>query len=153
MPASNTYGRQLVASLTNKSGGSVIAGDVVVIDSANNDSFTTTTTAAFTKGLGVAAETIANNATGRVVVGGYVPLVNVSASVTRGNFGTTHSVAKQAVDAGASRIAGTFVQFWTGGTTPDGFIWPPDLGTGGGGGGGTPATNASALIYAYLNFR
>jgi hypothetical protein len=131
MTASNTYGRQTVLPLTNKSGGGVIAGDVVIGDTSNNDAFTTTTSAAFTGIVGIAQETIASNASGRVLVGGYAALVNVNASVTRGHYGATHTVAKQAADAGASRTAGTFVQFLTGGTTPDGLVFNPDLGTGG----------------------
>lgn len=123
----NSFGRQVVIPLTNKSGGGVIAGDVVIVDTANNDAFTTTTTAGFTGGVGIAQETIANNAIGRVLVGGYAALVNVNASVTRGNFGKTHTVAKQAADAGASRSAGTFCQFLTGGTTPDALVYPVDL--------------------------
>lgn len=130
MPA-NTYGRQVVLALVNKSGGGVIAGDVVVIDTANDGAFTTTTSAAFTGGVGVAQETIASNATGRVLLEGYAALVNVSASVTRGQYGTTHTVAKQAVGT-ASRGAGTFAQWLTGGTTPTARVWPPDLSAGSG---------------------
>ena len=37
-------GRKVVLFLTNKSGGAVIAGDVVVLDSTASESFTTTTT-------------------------------------------------------------------------------------------------------------
>lgn len=124
---SNVFGRQVVLPLTNKSGGGVIAGDVVVVDTTNNDAFTTTTSAGFTGGVGIAQETIANNAVGRVLVGGYAALVNVNASVTRGNFGKTHTVAKQGTDAGASRGAGTFCQFLTGGTTPSAMVYPVDL--------------------------
>src|SRR4051812_42144264 len=100
MTTTNTYGRQVVAPLTNKSGGGVIAGDVVVIGTANNDAFTTTTSAGFTGGIGIAQETIADNATGRVLLSGYAALVNVTASVTRQNFGTTSTTVKKAVDAG-----------------------------------------------------
>lgn len=123
----NIYGRQVVIPLTNKSGGGVIAGDVVVIDTTNNDAFTTTTSVGTTNVVGVAQETIANNATGRVLTAGYAALVNTSASVTRGNYGKTHSVAKQAVDAGSSRINGTFCKFLTGGTTPDAVVFNPDV--------------------------
>lgn len=123
MTTTNTYGRQIVEPLTNKSGGSVAAGDVVVIDTSNNDAFTTSTAGAFTGLIGIAQETIANNATGRVLTAGYAPLVNVNASVTRGNFGKSHTVAKQATDAGSSRVAGTFCQFLTAGTTPDAHVF------------------------------
>ncbi len=124
---SNIYGRQVILPLTNKSGGGVIAGDVVIVDTTNNSAFTTTTSAGFTGGVGIAQETIASNATGRVLTQGYAALVNVNASVTRGNFGKTHTVAKQATDAGASRGTGTFCQFLTGGTTPIGLVYPVDL--------------------------
>ena len=127
MTAANTYGRQLVIPLTNKSGGGVVAGDVVVVDTTNNDAFTTTTSANFTGGVGIAQETIASNVVGRVLVSGYAPLVNVNASVTRGHYGATFTVAKQATDAGASRGVGTFCQFLTGGTTPDAIMYPVDL--------------------------
>lgn len=124
---SNSYGRQVVLPLTNKSGGGVIAGDVVIVDTTNNDSFTTTASAGSLLAIGVAQETIASNAVGRVLVQGYAALVNVNASVTRGNYGKTHTVAKQATDAGASRAAGTFLLFLTGGTTPTALVFPVDL--------------------------
>jgi hypothetical protein len=123
MVASNTYGRQVVEPLTNKSGGGVIAGDVVVVDTANNDAFTTSTAGSFLGLVGIAMETIANNATGRVLTSGYAPLVNVNASVTLGHYGKTYTVAKQATDAGASRATGGFCQFLTGGTTPDAHLF------------------------------
>lgn len=124
--AANTYGRQVVIPLTNKSGGSVALGDVVVIDTANNNSFTTTTSAGFTGGVGVAQETIANNAVGRILTQGYTSLVNTSASVTRGQYGATHTVAKQAAGQ-AARGVGTFCQFLTGGATTDALVFPVDL--------------------------
>lgn len=126
--AANTYGRQVVVPLTNKSGGGVIAGDVVIIDTGNNDAFTTTTTAAYTGLVGIAQETIANNAVGRVLTAGYAALVLTSGSVTRGNFGATHTVAKQAADIGA-RAVGAFCQFLTGGTTPDAHVFGMPDGT------------------------
>lgn len=125
---SSAIGRSVVGYKVNKSGGGVIKGDVVVPDTTNDNAFTTTTSAAATSGVWVADETIANNATGRVVLEGHVTLVNVSASVTRGHTGTTHTVAKQAVSTGGTtRTAGTFCKFTTGGTTPEADIWPVDL--------------------------
>lgn len=132
MTTTNTYGRQVVVPLTNKSGGGVIAGDVVVVGTANNDAFTTTNSAGFTGTVGVAQETIADNATGRVLISGYAALINTTASVTRQNFGTTSTTVKKAVDAGSSRTVGTFCQFLTGGTTPDAIVYPADLGSGAG---------------------
>lgn len=141
------FGRKVVAYKVNKSGGSVAAGDVVVPDTSNDNAFTTTTSVAVTTGAWVADEAIASNATGRVVISGHVTLINVSASVTRGHTGTTHSVAKQAVSTGSTaRASGTFCKFTTGGTTPEADIWPVDLGAGSGVGTG----NAGA-VYAMGN--
>jgi hypothetical protein len=119
---SNMYGRQVILPLTNKSGGGVIAGDVVVIDTANDDSFTTTTTGQWGKSVGIAQETIASNATGRVLVAGEAALVNVPASVTRGHYLETHTVVKQGT-GNSTRRAGSFGQFKTGGTTPKAWLW------------------------------
>ena len=118
----DTRGRQVVQSLTNKSGGSVAAGDVVVIDTTNDTAFTTTTTGRAEISIGIAQETIANNATGRVLTEGYAALVNVPASVTRGHYIETHTVAKQAT-GNSTRRSGSFGQFLTGGTTPTGWVW------------------------------
>lgn len=133
----STTGRRVVEILTNKSGGAVAKGDVVIIDTGNNEAFTTTTSAGFTGMIGVAQEAIANNAAGRVCTSGYVDLVNVNASVTRGNFGKSHTVAKQATDAGSTRVAGTFCQFLTGGSTPTAHLF---------GLADTSATSSGALI-------
>lgn len=122
----NIYGRQVVVPMTNKSGGGVIAGDVVIVDTTNDTAFTTTTSGGFTGFVGVAQETIASNASGRVLTAGYAALVNVNASVTRGQYGKTHTVAKQATGT-ASRGVGTFCQWLTGGTTPTAMVYPPDL--------------------------
>lgn len=127
MTAVNTYGQRVVIPVTNKSGGALALGDVVIVDTANNDAVTTTTAASSTQIVGVAQETIASNAVGRVCFGGYISLVNVNASVTRGHYGATFTVAKQATDAGASRGIGTFCEFLTGGTTPDAIIFNTDL--------------------------
>ena len=122
----NIFGRQVVIPVANKSGGTLVLGDVVIVDTSNDSAVTTTTSAASTLPVGVVQETIANNATGRVLFGGYTSLVNVAASVTRGHHGTTHTVAKQATST-ASRSAGTFCKFLTGGTTPAAFVYPTDL--------------------------
>lgn len=118
----SSSGRRVLIPLTNKSGGAVAAGDVVVIDTTTNESFTTTTTASFGGAIGIAWEAISNNATGRVAVAGYVDLVNVSASVTRGDFGYTHTVAKQAA-ANSTRSAGAFCAFLKSGTTPSAWLF------------------------------
>lgn len=117
-----TRGRQVVVPIANKSGGGVVAGDVVVIDTANDAAFTTTTTGRAEVSIGVAQETIANNATGRVLVAGYAALVNVPSSVTRGHYAETHTAVKQATGNSARR-SGSFGQFLTGGTTPTAILW------------------------------
>jgi hypothetical protein len=119
---SNTYGRQVVEALVNKSGGAVAAGDVVIIDTTNDGAFTTTTTARSEVTIGVVQEAIASNATGRVLLSGFAALVNVPASVTRGHYVETHTVAKQAT-GNSSRRSGSFGQFRTGGTTPTAVLW------------------------------
>jgi hypothetical protein len=122
----SSTGRRIVLPLTNKSGGGVIAGDVVIIDTGNDEAFTTTTSANHTGGVGIAQETIASNGVGRVLIGGYAALVNVTASVTRGYYGATSTTVKQAA-AAASRGAGSFCQFLTGGATPTARVFAPDL--------------------------
>jgi hypothetical protein len=118
----NIYGRQVVLPLTNKSGGGVVAGDVVIIDTSNDGAFTTTTSGQSQLSVGIAQETIANNATGRVLVAGYAALVNVPSSMTRGRYLETHTVAKQATQ-NTTRRAGSFGQYLTGGTTPTAWLW------------------------------
>ena len=118
----STRGRQVVIPLTNKSGGSVAAGDVVVIDTTTDASFTTTTTGRAELSVGVAQETIASNATGRVLVAGYAALVNVPASVTRGHYIETHTVVKQAT-GNSTRRSGSFGQFLSTSATPTAWLW------------------------------
>lgn len=129
----STRGRQVVLLLTNKSGGAVAAGDVVIVDTTNDTAFTTTTTGASQTSVGIAQETIANNAIGRVLTHGYATLINVPSSVTRGHYIQTNTVAKQAV-GNSTRQAGSFGQFLTGGSSPTGLIWGvPDQTASGGG--------------------
>lgn len=127
-------GRQTVAYLTNKSGGGVVAGDVVILGSATASSFTTTTSAAQTADwIGVALETIADNASGRVCVYGYVPAINLASSASLGDYVRTHTVAKQG-QRFATPAAGDFGQVLGTGTTPPAIVWArPDQGGGTGG--------------------
>lgn len=133
-PAGASTAAAVVKSLTNKSGGSVAAGDVVIIDTTNNAAFTTTTTGQAEVTVGIAQATIANNGSGNVLLSGYAALVNVPASVTRGHYIETHTVAKQAT-GNAARRNGSFGQFLTGGTTPDAILWGQTDQTASGGGG------------------
>lgn len=118
----STRGRQVVIPLTNKSGGAVAAGDVVIIDTGNDAAFTTTTSGRSEVSIGIAQEAIADNASGKVLVAGHAALVNVPASVTRGHYVETHTVAKQAT-GNSTRRSGSFGQFLTGGTTPTAVLW------------------------------
>lgn len=116
-------GRSTVARLTNKSGGAVAVGDVVILSSANAGAFTTTTSAAQTDDwVGVVIETIADNASGRVCLFGYVSQINLSASASLGDYVLTHSVAKQGVPS-SSNSNGVFGQVLGTGTSPAAIIW------------------------------
>lgn len=116
-------GRQVAESLTNKSGGGVVAGDVVILDPANANAFTTTTTSGYiATAVGVALETIANNAVGRICFSGYVPVINLNTSATLGYFLKTHTVAKQATPI-STYASGTFGEVQATGTTPPALLF------------------------------
>lgn len=124
---SNTaLNRTGVVLLVNKSGGSVTQGAVVIVDSANAGAFTTTTSAGYTSSqIGVVIEPngIANNASGMVAFSGYVPVVNLSASASLGDFFKTHTVAGQAVRHGAPAVAGDFGEVLGTGATPAAILF------------------------------
>ena len=127
-------GRQVAVSLTNKSGGGVVEGDVVIIDSSTAASFTTTTTEnQITDMVGVVLETIAGDASGRVCLSGYVPVIKLDASASLGDTFGTDSVAKQASPHNAL-AAGDFGQVLGTGTTPAAVLW-----------GGYPHTVATGM--------
>lgn len=116
-------GRQTVAVLTNQSGGGVVEGDVVILDPANADSFTTTAVEGQTDELvGVALETIAAAADGRVCVFGYVAQVNLDGAAALGDYIKTDGVVKQGTPV-AVRGAGIFGQVHEANATPPATIW------------------------------
>lgn len=126
-------GRQNVLRLTNKSGGGLVEGDVVIVSSGTAAAVTTTTTAGLnTDVIGVALETIANDAVGRICITGYVPKINLSASASLGDTFATHTVAKQAAP-NATRGTGAFGEVLGTGTTPAALLWglPDPSGAGG----------------------
>lgn len=127
-------GRSNIITLTNNSGGGLVAGDVCVQDTTADEKATTTTSAASTLKVFIAAETIANGAAGKFYESGYCPLVNVNASVTRGRFLFTHTVAKQAAE-NATYGAGAFGKLLKSGTTPSAIIYSATAQTSGGGAG------------------
>src|SRR5512139_1807816 len=132
-------GRSNVATLTNNSGGALVAGDVCIQDTTGDEYATTTTSANSTKQVVIAAESIANGAAGKFYVGGYCPLVTPSASVTRGRYLFTHTVAKQAAES-ATYGDGAFGVALKSGTTPS--VWL--FGATGQAAGGGNATYESA---------
>lgn len=83
-------------SFTNKSGSQRVLGDVVITDINNDDSFTTTTISGNSKVLGVVGATIANDASGKVITGGYISVVTVDAACARGSFLKSSSTAGKA---------------------------------------------------------
>lgn len=126
-------GRQNVLRLTNKSGGGLVEGDVVIISSGTAAAVTTTTTAGLnTDVIGVALETIASDAVGRVCITGYVPKINLSGAASLGDTFATHTVAKQAAPS-ATRGVGSFGEVLGTGSTPAALLWglPDPSGAGG----------------------
>ena len=116
-------GRQVSVPLTNKSGGGVIAGDVVIVDSTTDVSFTTTTDEGQTADMvGVAAETIANDAIGRIIMDGYTPIILLDGAASYGDTFGTDSVAKQASPHAAFAV-GDFGQVISEGATPAAILW------------------------------
>ncbi len=115
-------GRSNIVTLTNNSGGPLIAGDVCIQDTSADENVTTTTSANSTNKVLIAAEAIASAASGRFYESGYCPFVNVNASVTRGHYLFTHTVAKQATGS-ASYAAGAFGRILKSGTSPSAIIY------------------------------
>lgn len=102
-------GRANVGTYTNKSGGTVLIGDVVVVDNTADAAFKTSTSAGDTTVLGVVIDAqILNNATGKVVLLGICETINVTGSVARGDYLAQSSSAKLAYSAGASLVSGCF---------------------------------------------
>ncbi len=141
-------GRSNVVTLTNNSGGGLVAGDVCVQDTSADENVTTTTSASSPLKVFVAAETIANGAAGRFYESGYCPLVNVPSSVTRGHYLFTHTVAKQATGSSTYAV-GAFGRILKSGTTPSAIIYSATAQTAGSGTiGGSSGSTDNAVIRA-----
>lgn len=125
--AQNTaLNRTTAVLLTNKSGGAVSYGDVVILDNTNANGFTTTTTGALsTRGLGVVLEPsgIANNASGMVALGGWVPKVNLNTAAAVGQFLKTHTVAGQATPHASPQVEGDFGIALSASATPPAILF------------------------------
>jgi len=103
--------RTTAALLTNKSGGALVYGNVVILDNTNANGFTTTTSSGLaTRQIGVILEPngIANNASGMVATGGWVPKVILNTAATVGQFIKTHTVAGQATPHSSPQVEGDF---------------------------------------------
>jgi len=103
--------RTTAALLTNKSGGALAYGDVVVLDNTNANGFTTTTTSGLsTREIGVILEPngIANNASGMVATGGWIPKVTLNTAATVGQFIKSHTVAGQGTPHSSPQVEGDF---------------------------------------------
>lgn len=144
--------RTVAALLTNKSGGALVYGDVVILDNTNANGFTTTTTSGLsTRGLGVIIEPngIANNATGLVASGGWVPKINLNTAATVGQFLKTHTVAGQATPHSSPQVEGDFAVALEASATPAAILFGTPNGPLSGGAGtvtNTGALAANALV-------
>lgn len=94
---------------TNKSGGTLAAGDVVIIDTSNDNAITTTTTADDALVFGVILVGAADNAEVIVVTEGFCPALTVDGSTDNGDYLSTSTTVKQAMSS-ASFGQGSFAR-------------------------------------------
>lgn len=97
---------------TNKSGGTLAAGDVVILDTSNDSAVTTTTTANDTLVFGVILIGGANDATVAVTTEGFCPSITVTGSTDNGDYLSTSTTVKKA-DPTASNVGGSFARALT----------------------------------------
>jgi len=97
----------LIPSLTNKSGGEHILGDVCIVSGGTNSAVANTTTQGDQTVICVSTATIADNAAGNYRVKGIIN-VNIKGTVTRKDFIRTSTTAKQAESAGTAVVDGVF---------------------------------------------
>lgn len=105
---------------TNASGIVLEYGDVVVLTATGT--ITTTTTAQDTRPVGVVQIGGADGIPVSVVFSGYVAQVNVTASVTAGNYAETSTTAGDATES-AIRRPGSFAVFLATGTAPSALLF------------------------------
>lgn len=99
---------------TNRSGSSVVAGDVVILDNGNAQSVTKTTTASSTRAFGVVLVGGADAASVIVLTEGYAPSVKVTGSTSIGNYLFTSTTSGSA-DPSATIAQGAFAVALTSG--------------------------------------
>lgn len=93
--------------LTNKTGGSLVNGDVVTFDTANDSAVALDDTQWSTRPFLVCLESIANNSSGRFLFQGRTTTVNVTGTITRGDYVRKSATSKKVEDLGLSHaIAG-----------------------------------------------
>lgn len=111
-------------TLTNRTGVSLVAGDVVAIDAANNSSVVLSDVASSARQLVVSLGSIANLASGQFATVGGIPVtVKVSGTVTRGNYLVKSATTLVAADSGVAAAN-------TGGPPPGAFAIAVSGGTG-----------------------
>jgi hypothetical protein len=115
-----------VALLTNKSGGDLAYGAVVILGTPTAKAFTTTTTSGYkNSAVGVIVEPngIANNGSGLVALGTWVPKITLNASASLYDFIKCHTVAGQGTPHAAPAQAGDFAIALETGTTPSAILF------------------------------
>lgn len=108
------------ADMVNKSGATVTAGSVVIFDAGNDSGFTTTTVLQDRRVVGVLAEDISNNSTGKVAVGARTATVKVTGNVSRGMWLIASATAGYAQAGGYTKPLGSLgiaLTQYTGGAT------------------------------------
>ena len=108
-----------VITLTNKSGSTVNIGDVVIFDKSNASAFTTTSLQGDMRILGVAMETIAANASGKIAMAG-IATVNVTGNVAIGQALISSTTPKYAMASGGAKqpgLIGYALTLYSGGST------------------------------------
>lgn len=110
-------------SLTNKTGASVLRGDVVIIDSNNADSFISASGTVNNETPGVVLDSgISANAKGMIAFGGYIPQVNLVSGSAIGDFFGISTTTKKAIPH-ATIQSGDFGQVLGAGITPPAILW------------------------------
>lgn len=91
----------VLSVLTNKTGGGLVAGDVVAVDTGNDSAVVLADTLTSTRRFVVALETVANNASGKFSVLGSVGML-AQGSITRGNWVWKSATTKAVADSGVA---------------------------------------------------
>lgn len=126
----------VAVTLTNKDGAGVVQGDVVIIADFDAGAFYTLAGQPYSTSyyFGVVLDaSIANNATGKIIVSGYVPLINLDASANLGDRIAVSTTNKQGTPHPFSSggvgefMPGDFGMVLGTGTTPAAIIWGPPV--------------------------